>query len=74
MKKYSAEVQVYGNPINFFQQHPKSTILGVFDSADEAEGFILERETPDRYVEDLGGWVTDDVPFSFLYRIKPVPM
>lgn len=71
--KYSVEVQKFGNPIDA-REHPKFTILGVFNSKSEAESFILERETPDRYAEDLEGWIRVDGQFTFLYKIKMVPM
>lgn len=71
--KYSAEVQRYGSPIDT-REHPKSTILGVFNTRNEAESFILEKEYPDHYSEDLEGWIAYDYPFTFLYKIKMVPM
>lgn len=70
---YSAEVQRYGNPIDL-SHHPRNTVLGVFNSKDEAENFILEKEAPEQYVEDLGGWIDTDCNCTFLYRIKIVPM
>lgn len=71
--KYSAEVQRYDNPIDA-RKHPKSTILGVFDSRNEAENYILENEVPDRYAADLEGWISEVDQFVFLYKIKMVPM
>lgn len=70
---YSAEVQRYDNPIDA-RKHPKSTVLGVFNTKSEAENFILERELPDRYSEDLEGWISVVDQFTFLYKIKLVPM
>lgn len=70
---YSAEVQRFNNPIDA-REHRKSTVLGVFDSWNEAERFIQDSTAPDRYSDDLGGWIEVLDQFTFLYRIKPVPM
>lgn len=71
--KYSVEVQEYGNPINV-REHPQSEILGVFDSRGEAERFVQEGRFPDRYAEDIGGWITAEGPRTYLYKVKMVPM
>lgn len=71
--KYSVEVQEYGNPIDI-RTHPRSDILGVFNSKNEAENFIQEDEFPERYSEDLEGWIATDYDRTLLYKIKIVPM
>lgn len=71
--KYSVETQDYDNPIDL-KNHSKTRILGVFNSKDEAERFILETESPDRYSEDLEGWIVANPDRTTVHRIKLVPM